>query len=83
MIRDKEYKILSALITKLLESPAHPGEIHECPICGGHLHLTFDIYWRGNRKLVGIQGWCEECDLAIAVDSANLPSWLIENEVLL
>lgn len=79
--KEKEYEALEMLIAELMESTADPGEIHDCPVCGGKLHIHFDIYSRGNRKILGVQAWCEGCKLAIAIDSAELPVWLSQDDV--
>ena len=80
MKSSKGIEALKMLIEELMQSTTDPGEIHDCPVCGGRLHVHFDIYSRGNRKIVGVQGWCEECELAIAIDTANLPAWLSQDE---
>lgn len=79
--KERNYEALKMLIAELMGSTTDPGEIHDCPVCGGKLHVHFDVYSRGDRKLVGVQAWCDECELAIAIDSAKLPVWLSQDEV--
>ncbi len=76
-VQDKK---LFQLIDRLMKAPSDPGEIHICPVCGGRLHVHFDLYSRGDKKITGIQCWCEECELAMAIDTADLPVWLSQND---
>jgi hypothetical protein len=75
MLSEQDKKLLR-LIDHLMKATSDPGEVHECPICGGKLHVHFDLYLRGDRRIGGVQVWCEGCEVAIAIDSATIPVWL-------
>ena len=67
------------LIHRLLSQESNPGELHECPRCGGVLHVRFELYTRHRRPMVGVNLFCENCDLRLARDYSigNSPKWLM------
>jgi len=66
------------MIEGLLKQRTAPGELHTCPECAGKLHLRFEVYSRGVKRLLGINAWCENCSLAVATDytEKRIPTWL-------
>lgn len=77
--QDKDIKKIFQLIDHLEEAATDPGETHICPICGGPLHVWFTPYMRGEKPMVGIQVFCESCDVMIAIDKIRPSSgWLTD-----
>ena len=73
----KDYNELEQLLDRLRKAKTYPGEIHACPICGGHLHVHFESYTRDDKSLLGIHAFCESCNATIAIDYAQSPpEWL-------
>lgn len=60
----------------LLRMESDPGEVHECPICGGKAHIEVEVYGSEGRKKVGVQIWCEGCQIVMALDGRGpIPAW--------
>jgi len=76
----EEIRRVKTLIDQLKRKASKPGELHSCPVCGGRLHVRFDIYSREHREIIGIHAWCEDCDVAITIDSAELPAWALREQ---
>jgi hypothetical protein len=74
----REVVLVNRLVDQLLQMDDNPGELHPCPLCGGKLHVSFELYSRGSRDMLGISVWCEGCDLAVATDGDGscAPQWL-------
>jgi hypothetical protein len=76
MLGEKAAHNLKKMIESLIQEEQAPKELHKCPECGGQLHIRFEVYTRGKKKLLGVQAWCENCQLALASDFAEpIPSW--------
>jgi hypothetical protein len=66
-------KAFIEMAERLIEEEVEPDELQPCPICGGRLHIRFEIY---GEKL-GIQMWCEDCKTTMALDYSNvMPRWI-------
>jgi hypothetical protein len=71
-----EHAKLKELAADLLTKPEDPGEVHPCPVCGGHAHFRFTVFQRRSKPMVGIHAWCEYCGTEIAVDYLSpIPLW--------
>ena len=66
------------LVHRLLIETSDPGEIHTCPICNGVLHVRFESYVRHGKNLVGVNLFCEQCEINIVSDFPveHLPIWI-------
>ncbi len=81
MPREKAIHNLDKMIESLIKEEQAPQELHKCPKCGGQLHIRFEAYARGKKKLLGVQAWCEDCQLALAIDFGGpIPSWAENDE---
>jgi len=68
---------LKELVNNLLEAETDPGEVHHCPVCGGQVRVIFSAYTRHGRELLGVQVWCEGCQIALAMDGGGpIPKWV-------
>jgi hypothetical protein len=78
---NQESEAVLELIDTLLSSKSYPDEIHQCPECGGQLHVRFEVYTRGKKRMLGVQAECKNCDVAIAADYGEpLPPWMGKND---
>jgi len=71
-----EHAKLKELAADLLTKSEDPGEVHPCPVCGGHAHFRFTVFQRSFKTMVGIHAWCEDCGTEIAMDYLSpIPLW--------
>jgi hypothetical protein len=70
---------LDVLVHQLMHEASDPGEIHECPNCGGILHVHFLPFKRLELDLLEVNIHCEECKINIFTTyrlDENLPQWI-------
>jgi len=64
------------LAESVLRMEENPGEVHRCPVCGGRVHIRVEVYESRGKEKVGVQIWCEGCQIVIALDGRGpIPSW--------
>jgi ssDNA-binding Zn-finger/Zn-ribbon topoisomerase 1 len=69
---DQVIKSVREIVERLINQVDKPEEIQLCPNCGGELHIRFQGY--GNK--LGVQIWCEDCYVRMALDYINtMPVW--------
>ncbi len=77
---NKEHKSLEKLgrlIDDLIKAQSFPGELHQCPACGGELRVEFAVYTRGVRRMLGVRAQCSSCGITAYFDYGELlPMWL-------
>ena len=76
------YNRLEEMIESWIHEEHEPDELHQCPECGGQFHIQFEVYRRGEKRLLGVQTWCEDCQIAMALDFAEpIPAWAKSKKV--
>ena len=73
----KKHQDLGEIIENLIKAQDPPGELHQCPECGGELRVEFAVYTRGGRRMLGVRAQCSSCGVAGYFDYGEpLPTWL-------
>jgi len=67
---------LVRLALNLQQMKDDPGKEHICPVCGGKVYVDFSVYISRGEEKLGIDIWCEGCQLRIALDGRSpIPIW--------
>jgi hypothetical protein len=75
-MQKKTGELLLKTLETLVQQKQEPNELQRCPECGGRLHVRFEVYQRGEKKLLGAQAKCDDCQISLFVDFAEpLPLW--------
>jgi len=71
-------QVVERMIDKWLKQVNPPNTTHSCPECNGLMHVRFEVYTRRAKRMLGVQVWCDNCDMGIAIDydGSRLPAWL-------
>jgi hypothetical protein len=74
---DENDELTLKFIGELIQSPHRPSETQICPECHGTLHVLFEAYTRGKKKMLGVQVRCDHCGLHMFIDYGEpLPAWV-------
>jgi hypothetical protein len=65
---------------ELANSRNYPGKVHQCPICGGELHVFFVAYGDLPRKRLAVNLQCSKCLNNGIVEFASVPDWAEAND---
>lgn len=67
------------MVYSLIQEEWKPDELQHCPECGGELHVRFEVYKSGDRRKLGVQVRCENCQVNLAMDGVEpIPKWARE-----
>lgn len=67
------------MVYSLIQEEREPDELQQCPECGGQLHVRFEVYKSGDRRKLGVQVQCEDCQVDLAMDGVEpIPKWARE-----
>ena len=76
LLHRKTGDLLRSTLENLVHQEHEPNELYPCPECGGRLHVGFEVYQRGAKKMLGAQAQCDDCQIALCVDFAEpIPMW--------